>query len=250
MQTAPNQKEWGGMTRAFVGVSGFSYASWKGRFYPKETKAEEFLAYYSAHLGSVEVNSSFYATPGQATVKGWSAKTAETFKFSFKASRQITHMLKLGKGAAEEAERLSSVLGLLGPRRGAVLFQLPPYLRHDPRLLDDFLSKTSGIENRVFEFRHESWLQESTYRMLEKHGAGFCIAETEDMKPVFRVTGGFAYLRLRRDRYDPTAIDRWARKIGEVAQGARECYAYLRHDETGENAILAQRLSEKIAGRG
>lgn len=238
------------MTKVFVGVSGFSYAGWKGGFYPKETKAEEFLAYYSAHLGSVEVNSSFYATPGQATVKGWSAKTGETFRFSFKASKQITHILKLGKGAAEEAERLYRVLGLLGPRRGAVLFQLPPYLRLDPGLLDDFLSKTSEIEDRVFEFRHGSWLEEATYRLLEKHGAGFCIAETEEMEPVLRVTGGLAYLRLRKDHYDSTAIDRWARKIGDIARDARECYAYLRHDETGKNAVLAQRLSERLAGRG
>jgi uncharacterized protein YecE (DUF72 family) len=236
------------MTKVFVGVSGFSYASWKGRFYPKEAKAEEFLAHYSARLDSVEVNSSFYATPSQATVKSWSAKTNESFRFSFKASRQITHILKLGKGAPEEAERLSRVLDHLGPRRGAVLFQLPPYIKQDSGLLDGFLSATSAIKTRVLEFRHESWLQEPTYRLLEKHGTGFCIAETEDMKPVFRVTGGFAYFRLRKDSYDTKAVDQWAKKIGEVARGLPECYAYLRHDETGENAVLAQRLSERTAG--
>ena len=230
----------------FVGVSGFSYAGWKGRFYPKETKTEEFLAHYSARLDSVEINSSFYATPSQATVKSWSAKTKEGFRFSFKASRQITHILKLGRGAPEEAERLSRVLDLLGPRRGPVLFQLPPYLKQDLGLLDEFLSKTSGIKDRVFEFRHGSWLQEPTYRLLEEHGTGFCIAETEDMRPEFRVTGGFAYFRLRKDSYDSKAVDQWAKKIRELARGLRECYAYLRHDETGENAVLAQRLSERV----
>ncbi|HVC26683.1 MAG TPA: DUF72 domain-containing protein [Nitrososphaerales archaeon] len=233
----------------FVGVSGFSYASWKGMFYPKEMKTEEFLAHYSQRLDSVEVNSSFYATPREATVKSWSARTAEGFRFSFKASKQITHVLKLGNGAREEAERLSKVLDLLEQRRGAVLFQLPPYLKQDLGLLDDFLSKTSDIENRVFEFRHDSWLQEPTYRLLERHGTGLCIAETEEMKPVFRVTGGFAYFRLRKDSYDSKAIDQWAKKIVGVVRGLRECYAYLRHDETGENAILAQRLSEEIVGR-
>jgi uncharacterized protein YecE (DUF72 family) len=234
--------------RVYVGVSGFSYSSWKGKFYPKETKPEEFLSHYSRHLNSVEINSSFYASPNAATVKNWAAKTDEKFKFAFKASKQITHILKLGKGSVEAADRLSNTLDLLGPRRGPILFQLPPYSKQDLSLLDEFLSKTSAIKDRVFEFRHESWLQEPTYRLLEKHAAGFCIAETEDMKPVLQVTGGLAYFRLRKDSYDAKAVDQWAKRIIETAEGARECYAFLRHDETGENAILAQRLSEKIAG--
>jgi uncharacterized protein YecE (DUF72 family) len=229
-----------------VGVSGFSYASWRGRFYPKDMKSEDFLVYYSRRLNSTEVNSSFYASPKADVVKRWSSKTNEGFRFSFKAPRQITHILKLGEGSSDAAERLSKVLDLLGQKRGPVLFQLPPYLKQELGLLDGFLSETSHIKDRVFEFRHESWLQDSTYRLLERHGAGFCIAETEDMSPAFRVTGRFAYFRLRKDSYDSKAIDQWAEKIGETARGL-ECYAYLRHDETGENAVLAQRLSERLA---
>ncbi len=232
-----------------VGVSGFSYSSWKGRFYPKETKSEEFLSYYSSRLASVEINSSFYAIPKASTVKGWSEKTSEKFRFSFKAPGRITHVLKLGKDSFEVTDRFSKTLDLLGPRRrGPILFQLPPYLKHDLELLGGFLSGTSAINNRVFEFRHQSWLQDSTYRLLEEHGAGFCIAETEDTKPTFRVTGGFAYFRLRKESYDVKAIDQWAEKISEAAKGLQQSYAYLRHDETGENAVLAQRLSEKLQG--
>ena len=229
-----------------VGVSGFSYPSWKGRFYPNNLKSEEFLVHYSQHLNSVEINSSFYARPSAEMVKNWSEKTDEKFRFAFKAPKQITHVLKLGKGSSDEAERLSKTLEILGPRRGPLLFQLPPYSRQDQELLTEFLSKTSGIKNRVFEFRHESWLEDSTYRLLEKHGAGFCIAETEDMQPVFRVTGEFAYFRLRKESYDTKTIDQWAEKILELAKDLRDVYAYLRHDESGENAVLAQRLSEKL----
>jgi uncharacterized protein YecE (DUF72 family) len=232
--------------KTFVGVSGFSYPKWKGKFYPEDVKSEEFLAYYSKHLGSVEINSSFYAQPGTAMVKSWSEKTSKEFRFSFKAPRLITHILKLGKGSSEAAEKLSKVLDSLGPRRGPILFQLPPFSKVDLKLLGEFLSATGGIENRVFEFRHESWLKESTYELLERNAAGFCIAETEDMKPVFKVTGATAYFRLRRDSYDTKVVDSWAQKITEVASGSEETYAYLRHDETGENALLAQRLSEKL----
>ena len=237
----------GSVTRnVYVGVSGFSYPSWKGRFYPNDMKSEEFLAHYSQRLDSVEINSSFYAPPSAVMVKNWSEKTNEKFRFAFKAPKQITHILKLGESSPDEADNLSKTLDLLGPKRGPILFQLPPYTKQDHKLLDEFLSKTSGIKNRVFEFRHESWFQDSTYRLLEKHGAGFCIAETEDMRPAFRITGEFAYFRLRKESYDEKTIDLWAEKIREMTKSLRESYAYLRHDESGENAVLAQRLSEKL----
>ena len=235
------------MTTTYVGVSGFSYPGWRGKFYPDGLKSEEFLAYYSQHLSSVEINSSFYAPPGAAMVKGWASKTDGKFRFAFKAPKQITHVLKLGKGAAEAAERLAKTLDLLGERRGPILFQLAPYTKQDLGLLEGFLSQTSEVKSRVFEFRHESWLADPTYKLLEKNGAGFCIAETEDMKPVLKVTGGTAYFRLRLDSYDAKAVDTWAEKVAEVSARAGECYVYLRHDETGENGLLAQRMAERIS---
>jgi len=235
-------------TGFYVGVSGFSYPRWRGKFYPKEAKSEELLAHYAKRLRSVEINSSFYAAPKTSAVEGWAGKTGEDFRFSFKAPQQITHILKLGEGSAEAANRLSGTLDLLGPRRGPVLFQLPPYMKQDLKLLEGFLSDTSGIESRVFEFRHRSWLDGPTYRLLDGHATGLCIAETEDMRPTFQVTGGFAYFRLRMDSYDAKAIDQWAERIGGVAKGSEACYVYLRHDETGENALLAQRLAQRLEG--
>jgi uncharacterized protein YecE (DUF72 family) len=234
--------------RVYVGVSGFSYPRWRGKFYPKEAKSEELLAHYARRLGTVEINSSFYAAPKPPTVEAWAAKTGEDFRFAFKAPQLITHILKLGGSAPEAATSLSSTLDLLGPRRGPVLFQLPPYMKQDLKLLDAFLSDTSGIEQRVFEFRHKSWLDAATYRVLDGHKTGFCIAETEEMRPTFQVTGGLAYFRLRLDTYDAKAIDRWAGKIGETAKGLRESYVFLRHDETGQNALLAEGLAEKLRG--
>jgi len=61
--------------RAYVGVSGFSYESWRGKFYPAGAKNEQFLTLYARRLQSVEINSSFYAPPSPAMVKNWSVKT-------------------------------------------------------------------------------------------------------------------------------------------------------------------------------
>lgn len=195
----------------------------------------------------MEINSSFYAPPRTEAVKGWASRTGPKFKFAFKAPRLITHILKLGEGSTEAAGKFSKNLDLLGPRRGPILFQLPPFSKQDHSLLDEFLSQTTDVKDRVFEFRHQSWLEDSTFRLLEKHGTGFCVAETEDMQPVFKVTGGLAYFRLRLESYDIEGVDKWADKIQETSKGARESYVYLRHDESGENALLARRLSGKLS---
>jgi uncharacterized protein YecE (DUF72 family) len=231
---------------AYFGVSGFSYPKWKGKFYPADLKSEDFLSYYCKHLHSVEINSSFYAQPSAAMVKNWEARADEDFRFAFKAPRLITHILKLGKGSSEAAAKFSKTLDLLGQKRGPVLFQLPPFIKFEEALLGNFLSETKQIEGKVFEFRHDSWFQETTYKMLKDNGAGFCIAETEDLKPVFMVTGPVAYFRLRKDSYDSKTVDAWAGRIREASKGAKKVFVYLRHDETGENALLAQRLAEKF----
>jgi len=231
----------------FVGVSGFSYASWKGNFYPKDLKNEDFLSFYAGKLNSVEINSSFYAPPSAVTIKSWAGRTGEDFRFAIKSPRLITHTLKIGKGAPEAADRLRKTLDLLEGKLGPVLFQLPPFFRQDLKTLESFLTQTAGVK-KVFEFRHDSWMNDSTYQLLEKHDAGFVIAETEDMKPVLKVTGGLPYFRLRKDAYSSRDVDAWTEQIREIIKGSEEAYVYLRHDETGENASYAVGMKEKITG--
>ncbi len=230
----------------FVGVSGFSYPGWKGRFYPKDLKSEDFLSFYSQKLNSVEINSSFYAPPTPTMVKSWSGKTRDDFRFSIKSPRQITHILKLGEGSANSAKRLDDTLELLGTKRGPVLFQLPPFFRQDLKRLETFLKDTAKLPKRVFEFRHESWLTETTYSLLEKYDAGFCVAETEEMEPVLKVIGEIAYFRLRKDSYDEKSIRAWSSRIKGMITETKETYVYLRHDETGENATLAIELRNLV----
>lgn len=235
-----------GQKGLYVGVSGFSYPKWRGNFYPKDLKSEDFLGFYSQKLNSVEINSSFYAPPTTAMIKSWSSKTQNNFLFSIKSPRQITHVLKLGKGSGDSARKLDATLELLASKRGPILFQLPPFLRQDLKLLESFLEETNSISKKVFEFRHDSWLTDHTYKLLEKHQAGFCVAETEDMKPVMRIIGNLAYFRLRLDSYDEKSIDSWSTRIRDLIEDVEEAYVYLRHDETGENATLALRLRERV----
>ncbi|MDJ0789879.1 MAG: DUF72 domain-containing protein, partial [Myxococcota bacterium] len=142
-----------------VGTSGFAYDAWKGVFYPEGLAAKKRLGYYASQLGAVEINNTFYRMPKQSVVEGWAEQVPEDFRFAIKASRRITHFKRL-KEADEETGYLLGVTSALGPRLGALLFQLPPNLRHDADRLAAFLDLLPPETPAAFEFRHPSWVEE------------------------------------------------------------------------------------------
>src|SRR6478672_4882401 len=109
----------------YAGTSGFSYAGWKGVFYPDGVAASRFLAYYAERLNAVELNGSFYRTPTAAAFKGWVAQTRPGFRFSLKVARGLTY-----SGAAFDKVGLAAQVGLrlaeMGDRLGPALLQWPP----------------------------------------------------------------------------------------------------------------------------
>ncbi len=76
-------------------MPGWSYPGWKGRFYPADRPAAEWLPFYAGHFPTVEINMTFYRFPKPETLRGWLEKTPAHFLFTLKANRQITHLKKL-----------------------------------------------------------------------------------------------------------------------------------------------------------
>ncbi|MGA1795280.1 MAG: DUF72 domain-containing protein [bacterium] len=58
MGAAMNPAE--GERRFRIATSGWYYRHWEGRFYPEGLPSGEWLAYYTKHFSTVEVNASFY----------------------------------------------------------------------------------------------------------------------------------------------------------------------------------------------
>src|SRR5437660_20235 len=75
----------------FAGTSGFSYATWKGKFYPATLAGSKMLGYYAERLNGVELNGSFYRTPPESTLLNWAAQTPPGFRFCMKANRGLTY---------------------------------------------------------------------------------------------------------------------------------------------------------------
>src|SRR5690242_19701771 len=109
------------MARIWFGTSGFSYKEWKPIFNPPDVPEKQFLRYYSSRLNSVEIDYTFYRIPAATTIENWKAATSETFKFTVKASQQITHRERL-KAPSEASEYFLSVVRGLEDRLGTVLY--------------------------------------------------------------------------------------------------------------------------------
>jgi uncharacterized protein YecE (DUF72 family) len=65
----------------YAGTSGFSYAGWKGKFYPATLSGAKMLPFYAERLNGVELNGSFYRTPPETTLSKWAAETPASFRF-------------------------------------------------------------------------------------------------------------------------------------------------------------------------
>src|SRR5215467_2027545 len=105
------------MSTVWFGTSGFSYKEWKGQFYPDNLPDKQMLSYYATRFNSVEIDSTFYRMPTAKTLEGWRDATPETFRFTIKASQQITHRERL-KVPSDALEYLTGALPQLGPRMG------------------------------------------------------------------------------------------------------------------------------------
>lgn len=215
-----------------AGASGYAFKEWKGPFYPDKIKPEEMLAFYAARLPSVEINNSFYAMPKATVLAHWAEVTPESFRFAIKASRRITHDARLkADSAADSVAYLYKVLEALGPKRGPVLFQLPPFLKKDLPRLDEFLQLLPAGHRATFEFRHDSWLDDAVYDLLKRAGAALCLSEREDKTPPPLVqTAPWGYLRLRLEEYSEDDLAAWVQRIADT--GWQETCAYFMHEPT------------------
>src|SRR5205085_9143110 len=116
--------------RAYVGTSGWSYTTWRPKFYPEGTKTKDFLSYYATKFSTIEINYTFNHLPTEKNVAQWTAATRADFVFGLKASQQITHRAQL-REPAKTLPIFFERARMLGSRLCAILFQTPPWVKRD-----------------------------------------------------------------------------------------------------------------------
>jgi uncharacterized protein YecE (DUF72 family) len=234
-----------------IGTSGWYYDHWRGRFYPEDLPKSEWLKYYTTKFDTVELNNTFYHLPREQTIKKWHKVAPADFLFAVKASRYITHIKKL-KNTEEGLERFFEMVGLLKKHLGPILYQLPPMLHKNLKLLGSFLIQLPKKHKAVFEFRHKSWYSDDTYELLNKHNAGFCVHDLEGLQTPKVVTGSVIYIRFHGTSgryagdYTEAMLGSWSEWIRENKKDADGVYAYFNNDVLGHAVKNALELRERV----
>ncbi len=234
------------MAKIYIGLSGYSYKAWQGphRFYPPDIKSAEFLRYYASRYRTVELDGVWYRLPTEKTVQTWSQTTPSEFIYAPKAHREITHIRRL---KPEGLPTLMAMLQRLEPLRkmsklGPVLLQLPPNLKRDDGRLEEFLCRLPSTHRWAMEFRHESWHTGEIEQLLLRHAVAWAAVETDEQEPEHRDTADFRYVRLRRNAYSESQLNRWAERLQEASQKGKDCFIYCKHEDEGSPWLWADEL--------
>lgn len=240
--------------RLHVGTSGFAYPDWAPEFYPPGTRPSDLLRRYAERLPACELNNTFYRQPSAAAIDGWLAATPPTFRFAVKAQRGGSLRALLGDDPVGSVAWLTEPLARFGDRLGAVLFRVPAAVERDNDRLRALLAAWPAALPLSLEFQHTSWHREETFALLHAHGAVLCATELDppgldplpSEPPAIELTGSFAYLRLRRETYQPAELEAWANRIVALLRRGLDAYVFLRHDATGLAATRALTLSALV----
>jgi uncharacterized protein YecE (DUF72 family) len=237
-----------------VGISGWSYKSWRGIFYPKELRVADHLRYASRAFPTIELNGSFYSLQRPASYRAWFEATPDDFVFAIKGSRYITHLKRLQNVEEGLANFFASGLLELGGKLGPILWQLPPKLAfdaarlrgffellprshadaaklargHAPRFADRVAFGSGGAARLRYalEFRHSSFVCPEAIELLRAYGVAPCVADTAGLYPLVEdLCADFVYVRLHgaerlyTSGYTEPELSDWAARISAWRAG-------------------------------
>jgi uncharacterized protein YecE (DUF72 family) len=243
-----------------IGTSGWHYMPWRGPFYPEDLKPKDFLSFYVTRFSSTELNNPFYRLPSEAAVTCWRDTTPDGFLFTWKASRFITHMLKL-RNAEDGLRVMFNRAEGLGPKLGPILFQLPPSLKADRERLASFLALLPRDRRYTFEFRHPSWYEPPILDLLREHDVSLCLSDHAAAPAPWEVTASFVYIRGHGPSgrywgsYADETLQSWALDILRWRAEGRAAYCYFDNDiksaapEDGQRLLRFLQAAEARAPR-
>lgn len=223
----------------FSGTSGILLPYKNRSFYPDQLQGKSRLAVYSLLFNSLEVNSSFYKIPREETVRRWSEETTNSFRFTFKLWKGITHQKEL-RFDPQDVVKFLSVIDAVGQKKGCLLIQLPPSFKFTSiarltELLDcisqDQRSKAWEV---CVEFRNDSWYREETLILLKSYGMHLVVHDKDirGMRLQYADTK-IIYMRLHgpdgdyRGSYSDSMLREYSTYINSWIAEEKEVYVYF-----------------------
>ncbi len=247
-----------GEAKLRVGTSGVVVPTSK-QFFPPEYQQTSRLTYYASFFDTLEVNSTFYKLPRTATVQKWTAEVPDSFKFTIKLWRDVTHAKKMNY-SSETLDAFFGAVNHFGNNKACLLVQFPAsitfeYFAEVERLLRLLKEKDEKCQwQRVIEFRSESWYNTETHELLDNYGASLVLHDMPKSKN-FRVNenASVVYYRFHgptgnyRESYSTDFLQQQSEQIGQFLVQGKDVYVYFNNTmgDAFDNAIALKQMVEK-----
>jgi uncharacterized protein YecE (DUF72 family) len=243
----------------FVGIGGWNFPRWRGKFYPKGLVQRLELHHASRVLTSIEINSTFYGAQKPASFQKWHDETPDSFVFAVKAPMFATHRKHLPEGASSIDRFLKGGVLRLGDKLGPLNWQLAPTKRFDATELAQFLAllpaESGGRPLRhALEARHESFDCTEAIAVAREHDVAIVEAADSKFPHIAARTASFSYLRLMGTRskepcgYPAAALTRWADRVRRLASRG-DVFVYFISGAKELNPLAAQALIARLRPR-
>ncbi|MEW5422486.1 DUF72 domain-containing protein [Amorphus sp. 3PC139-8] len=257
-----------------VGIGGWTFAPWRGAFYPDKLPQKRELEYASHHLTSIEINGTYYGSQKPASFIKWRDETPDDFVFSLKAPRFATNRKVLAEAGSSIGRFFDSGVMELGDKLGPINWQFATSKAFDPADFEAFLELLpKQIDGRairhVVEVRHASFQAPAFVDLVRKHGVAVVIAGDSEFPLIADVTAPFVYVRAMGTMetegagYSNADLDRWAARaetwaaggapddlelIGDPqkASGPRDVFLYVISGYKPANPAAAMALIDRV----
>jgi uncharacterized protein YecE (DUF72 family) len=245
-----------------LGTIGFGYDDWAGVFYPEGMKSVDYLPFYARHFDTVELDTTFHATPTAERVRHWAAGTPDDFRFCVKSPKDVTHAdgRLTAPGRVDAMLRFVDAVREFGDKLGVVLVQFPPSF--DAGAAGDLRTFLGAMPQDVrfaVEFRHPSWDAGPTADLLREFRCGWVAADYLTRDPwVIEPTTDFLYVRwvgrhgayptLDRERIDVTERLQWWKRRVDACAGVQTVWGFVNNDYTGYAIETCNRM-KRIVGQ-
>jgi uncharacterized protein YecE (DUF72 family) len=217
--------------RIRAGIGGWTYAPWRGVFYPQDLTQKRELEYASRQLTTIEINGTFYGLQKPESYMKWHDETPDDFVFALKAPRYATNRRVLAE-AGDSIERFfGSGLTHLKKKLGPINWQFATTKQFDEEDFEAFLTllpqKLDGLTLRhAVEVRHESFRSQAFVELARKYGVAIVLAADGDYPQIASLTAPFVYARImgtsdkQTQGYSKKALDAWAERARQFAAGS------------------------------
>jgi uncharacterized protein YecE (DUF72 family) len=213
-----------------AGIGGWTFAPWRGVFYPKGLPQAKELSYAASRLTSIEINATYYGSQKPASFRKWAHEVPDGFLFAVKGSRFTTNRRVLAEAGDSIKRFFDSGVLELGDRLGPLLWQFAPTKQFDQNDFGKFLEllpeRIDGRRLRhVVEVRHDSFRSPAFVALLRRFGVAVVCADHHHYPAIADVTADFVYVRLQKGEdtiptaYPPVQIDAWAGRARVWAAG-------------------------------